>query len=193
MTCLGIGEALAEGKISKDKASRLRTEMIEQGRMTARVPGLRVFMKERRQKWCRVLVADARGRKLNGGEWWVLNSDVEPVEVAEAPKRPAQAVKQTPAEKQAIPEKPEVKQAERQAPRKAEERPGKVFNMKAEEDAANNLAYVKRLLKRGETEKAHHRLEEILRDWPSTEAAKEAQTLLTKLLKEESAAGAPRK
>jgi hypothetical protein len=126
-----------------------------------------------------------------GAAVWLPSEFVKqvPVVVPATPRAPAEAPKnaEPPFGNPDKKESPAAKQAERQAPRKAEERPGKVFDMKAEQDAANNLAYVKRLLKRGEAEKAHHRLEEILRDWPTTEAAKEAQTLLTKLLKEESA------
>jgi hypothetical protein len=72
-------------------------------------------------------------------------------------------------------EKEEKRRKDQQeARRKAEEK-------KAEERAAAYLQYAKKLIDRGETEKAQERLQEIVRDLPHTEAAKEARQLLQTL------------
>jgi hypothetical protein len=52
---------------------------------------------------------------------------------------------------------------------------------KAEMKAASYLKYAKKLIREGQTEKAKERLMEIIRDFPTTEAAKESKTLLESL------------
>jgi hypothetical protein len=52
---------------------------------------------------------------------------------------------------------------------------------KTEKKAASYLKYAKKLIREGQTEKAKERLMEIIRDFPTTEAAKESKTLLESL------------
>jgi hypothetical protein len=67
--------------------------------------------------------------------------------------------------------------------RKADEERREAARQKAERQAGLNLDYVKKLLKRDETGKARKRLQEVVKEYPGTEAAKEAAKMLEELKK----------
>jgi hypothetical protein len=85
--------------------------------------------------------------------------------------------------KQAEQERKEEERREREEAKRRdmEEAKRKAEDKKAEERAGAYLRYAKKMADNGQTDKAKERLQDILRDMPKTEAAKEARLLLEKL------------